>query len=423
MDLRVQELIDITKTKFGLNNYYLQEHRFYRSVNSFNETIYTLSLEWFPNHAVPEEDGSNPDGTASIEINLKSRKFERVIFVMGKSYSEGGIMFSNLIKEDIIKWVEAETGFTYGEQFRLKREDEGEFNFIACIDGIAVSPPGYIDIEFNQEGKLTLFSISGQFPSKELIKVEKYALSLERLDHLEKEQLKLVEYPSYEQKKIYPIYAMEEIFVANDGATTIPFGIFANGSYFLKMDQTILWDEPMMKKPFERKMINWIEDISAEQAFSCEPSPDSFPITKVEQEKCMMAVENLLRQEYPKESGYWVLKEIYRDKGYIHATLKAIKQDYRMFQRKIKAWIDPKSFQVVNYMDSKLILKTFDDFQAPDQVKITKEEAYEKLKSLFELKPYYVYDFKQKQYILCGKLDCQFGLNASNGEVIALDDL
>lgn len=57
-------------------------------------------------------------------------------------------------------------------------------------------------------------------------------------------------------------------------------------------------------------------------------------------------------------------------------------------------------------MDSKLILETFDDFQTPDQVTITKEEAYEKLKSLFELKPYYVYDLKQKQYVLCGKIDC-----------------
>jgi hypothetical protein len=44
-------------------------------------------------------------------------------------------------------------------------------------------------------------------------------------------------------------------------------------------------------------------------------------------------------------------------------------------------------------------------------------------KELFELKPYYVYDFKQHQYILCEKLDCQFGVNASNGKVIALDEL
>ena len=233
---------------------------------------------------------------------------------------------------------------------------------MACIDGVAVSPPGYIEIEFNQEGKLTLFSIHGQFPSKDLIKEEKYSLSLDSLEHLKKEQLRLSEFPSYELKTIYPVYAVEEIFVTNDGTTTIPFEILADEGYFLKINQTIYWDEPM-NKPFERKEINWIEDITAEQAFSCEPSPDSFRITKVDQEKCMVAVKNLLRQEYPDESGNWVLKELYRDKGYIHATLKADKQDYRVFQRKIKVFIDRKSFQVVNYMDSKLMLKTLTTFK------------------------------------------------------------
>ena len=94
-----------------------------------------------------------------------------------------------------------------------------------------------------------------------------------------------------------------------------------------------------------------------------------------------------------------------------------------LFQRKLMIMIDAKSLQVVNYMDNKPMLEIFDQFQAPDKVTVTKEEAFEKMKELFELKPYYVYDFEQKQYVLCGKLDCHYGVNASNGEVIALDDL
>lgn len=70
-DVRIKELVEFAKKKFGLNNYYLQEYQFHRSVNFFNETVYTLSMEWFPNHAV-QEDGSNPEGTASIEIDIKS---------------------------------------------------------------------------------------------------------------------------------------------------------------------------------------------------------------------------------------------------------------------------------------------------------------------------------------------------------------
>ncbi|KKI89040.1 hypothetical protein WQ54_27825 [Bacillus sp. SA1-12] len=85
--------------------------------------------------------------------------------------------------------------------------------------------------------------------------------------------------------------------------------------------------------------------------------------------------------------------------------------------------IDADSLQAVNYIDNKSMLEIFDQFQVPDNITIKKEEAYEKVKGLLELKPYYVYDFKRKQYVLCGKLDCQYGVDASNGEVIVLTDL
>ncbi|RQW75971.1 hypothetical protein EBB45_04195 [Lysinibacillus composti] len=421
MDVRINELVEFAKKKFGLNNYYLQDYQFYRSINFFNETVYTLSMEWFPNHAVLEEDGSNPEGTASIELDITSRKIKSAIFVMGKSFAIDGVKFSNN-KDDVIKWVENETGLQFGTQFNIHKENEGEFYFMACVDGVSVSPSGYIDVKFNADGKLTLFSIHGQFPSKNLIKEGKFTLTLDRLGDLKKEQLKLIESHLYDQKKIIYIYAMEEIFVTNDGETTIKFEAFADKSQFLKINQTIYWDEPI-NKPFKRKKIRWVEELTAEQAFSCEPSPDSFPITKVDQEKCMMAVKNLLRMEYPNESGNWILNFLYRDKGYIHVTLKENKQNNRLFQRKIKVMIDGTSLQVVNYMDSKLLLNVFDNFQEPPLITISKDQAYQKLKQFFELRPFYVYDLNRKHYVLCGKLDCHYGVNATSGEVRALDDL
>ncbi|MEH7178340.1 hypothetical protein [Neobacillus vireti] len=264
----------------------------------------------------------------------------------------------------------------------------------------------------NPEGKLTSFSVSGQFPSKEKVKEDTYILSFKKIEHLAKEQLKLVEFPSYAKNKIFPIYAVEEIYVKNDQTSTIPFEFIVDVNSYLKIDKTIHWDEPI-NKPFERKEIRWIEDVSAEQAFSCEPSPVSFPITKIEQEKCDLAVKDFLRQEYPKDSGNWILKTLHRDKGYIHAILRANKQDNRVFKRKLVIMIEAKSLHVVNYMDNKPMLETFDQFQAPKKVTVNKEEAFEKMKGVFELKPYYVYDFKQKQYVLCGKLDSKYGVIAS----------
>ena len=423
MDRRIQELIEFTKARFGLDNYYLKHHSLSRNVNIFNETVYTLCMEWFPNHETEhEDDDSNPEGAASIEINVNTRKFESVIFVMGKTYAKEGITFANLDSKTIIKWIERETGLTYGEQFQLHKEEEGELHFTECIDGVSVSPSGYIEIKFDRDGNLTFFSIHGQFPPKEMVKEETITLAIEKVEHLAKGQLKLIEFPSYEQKRLLSIYAVEEIYVTNDGMSIIPFEVIVDDRSYLKIDKTIDWDEPI-NEPFERKEISWIENVTVEHAFSCELSPGSFPITKEDQDKCVMAVNDFLRQEYSNNTGKWILKTLHRDKGYIHAILRENKQNNRVFQRKLMIMIDAKNHQVVNYMDNKPMLEIFDQFHAPDKVMITKEEAYGKIKEWFELKPYYVYDFEQKQYVLCGKLDCQYGVNAANGEVIALVDL
>lgn len=422
MDTRLQELAELTKSKYGLTNYYLQSHRIDRSVNIFNETIYTLCMEWFPNDAVQKEDDSNPEGTACIELNLKSQRFESVIFVRGKSYAENGVTIANLQTEDIIKWVEDETGLIYGKQFRIHKETDGEVRFKECIDGINVSPSGSIEVKFDPDGKLTFFSVHGQFPSKEIVKEDTYSLSFEKVEHIAKEQLKLIEFPSFEREKVFPVYAVEEIYVTNDQRTTIPFEFIVDVRAYLQIEETLHWDTPL-NKSFEHKELVWFEEVTEAQAFSFEPSPDTFPISKMEQEKSVIAVTNLLRQEYPNDSGKWILKSLHRRKGYIHAILRANKFANRVFQRKLTIMIDAKSLQVVNYVDNKPMLEVYDHFQSPDKTTIAKEEAYEKLKGLFELKPYYVYDFKQKKYVLCGKLDCEYGVVASTGDVIALDDI
>lgn len=415
MDTRVQELVEYTINKFGLNQYYLENYYFNRTVNSFNETVYTLAMEFFPNHAEKDDDDLNPDGTVCIEINIENRKFTSVIFVMGKSYTENGFVFNGEM-EEIIEWVENETGLTYGKHFQIHKEEKGEVYFKACINSISVSPSGWINIKFNEEGKLTLFSVFGEFPSIEV--AEEFSLNLDKIDHLKKEQIKLINFPSYEEKKLYSIYAVEEIYITNDGTRTIPFEIFKDE----KVDQTIYWEEPL-NTSFERKYINWMGEISAEQAFACEPSPDIFPITELEQEKCISAVRDFLRQEYPNDSGKWVLKSLSREKGYIHATLNANSQDNYVFQRKMKVWIDPEHFKVDNYMDNDVMLETFNEFQPSDKGTITKEDAYEMLEEYFELIPTFVYDEKQQRYVLCGKLDCRYSVNAASGEVVSLDEI
>ena len=173
---------------------------------------------------------------------------------------------------------------------------------------------------------------------------------------------------------------MEEIYVKNDQTSTIPFEFIIDVKSFLQIDKTIYWDEPL-NQSFDRKELSWLEDVSVEQAFSCEPSADSYPISKIEQEKCVIAVQDLLCQEYPKDSGKWIFKTLHRDKGYIHAILRTSKQDNRVFQRKMMIMIDAKSLQVVNYMDNKPMLEVFDQFQAPEKEQLIKKKHTKNLKN------------------------------------------
>ena len=72
-------------------------------------------------------------------------------------------------------------------------------------------------------------------------------------------------------RRVIPVYGVEEIYVTNDRTSTIPFEFIVDVRSYLKIDKTIYWDEPI-NESFERKEISWIEDVTAEQAFSCEPS-------------------------------------------------------------------------------------------------------------------------------------------------------
>ena len=56
-------------------------------------------------------------------------------------------------------------------------------------------------------------------------KTEEYVLSIDRIEDLAKQQVQRFDWPSFEQNRIRPIYALEEIYVKNDGTGTIPFEI------------------------------------------------------------------------------------------------------------------------------------------------------------------------------------------------------
>jgi hypothetical protein len=419
LDIRVRELVDFTKDKWGLDNYYLHTYNFYCKLNALNETIYTLSMEWYPCHITDQVDENcNPDGTATIDLNIQNSQFESVMFVGGKTFSSRRLIQNNKIDEIII-FIEKETGLKHGKQFYLHSEKENEYCFRSSINGVSVSPSGIIDIKFNPEGKLTFFSINGPFPSADKVTEETFSLKLEDVEHIAKDQMTLIKFPLRKQKKLIPVYCLEEIYVTNDLLKTLPF-IYPGLLY--SIDERLNW-LTTNKKSFKRKQLNLIDNITADEAFSFEPHPDLTPITDNEKEKCISSVRDFLSQVYPNDSGKWILKTLHRDNGYIQGKLGLFEQDNSITQRKLMLLIDPNKFKVLNYMDNKDFLEIYGKFQVTEGLNLDVEDAYERIKSTIDLKPVYVYDFEQKNYVLCGRIDSDYGINTINGEVLELTDL
>jgi hypothetical protein len=422
MDQRIQKLADAACEKFGLGNYDLGRTGFYHKSAFPNKTDYTLCMEWFPKGTEElEDDDSNPEGTAVIEVALPAGKTKSAIFVGGKTFADK-IKFNPEDRQGMIDWIEKETGLSYEKQFRLTKEDGSRLAFSTTVNGTALYPGGHIELETDEAGRLITFSTYGDFPEEGQVNEEDYVLSLENIsEDLLKDQFISAEFPNQEKENWYSLFAIEEIFITNDRTRTIEFDPMGMEPK-LTADQVIEWENPS-SIPFEPKPITVLEDIGADQAFAGEPYIDSYPIRGEEAEKCVAAVRQVLSLEYPDDSGIWTLKTLRRNRGWIDAVLRKPGKDPKVFKRKLTIMVDALTFEPRKYIDNQMMLDMFEGYQAPGETKVDKDEAFKKLRPYFFLKPVYVYDNEKKMYILCGKLDCHHGVDAETGEVVLLDDI
>lgn len=108
-----------------------------------------------------------------------------------------------------------------------------------------VTPSGRIEVKWNEHGQLMYFTHNGPFLAKTLLKAEEYALSLDKLENLAEQQVQLFQLPSFEHNRIRSIYALEEIYVKNDGTGTLPFEIGREETHCIHMNEVIEWNEPL----------------------------------------------------------------------------------------------------------------------------------------------------------------------------------
>jgi hypothetical protein len=290
------------------------------------------------------------------------------------------------------------------------------------VEGTPVSPSALIEINVDETGRLTLFTIQGDFPAKDRVKEESFSLTLDEVKPLAKEQLTLIQVPLYEEKRFIPVYGVEEIYITNQQRDVIPCESLVHVGQYVHIFQTLHWQGQTNSFPFKRKEIRFSEDVTPEQAFADQRHPDAFPITKAEQKQCVQGLIPFMGQVYPDESGKWVLKTLHREKGYMVATLIKNEPLNLPFQRKLLVFLDPTTFQAINYMDNQSLLAVFQDFKQAENVVFTQEHAFEKLDGLITLTPVYLFDGESRQYILCGKLDCLYGVDAVSGKVDLLNE-
>ncbi|ERM19404.1 hypothetical protein [Brevibacillus laterosporus] len=428
MDKRIQEIITATSEKFGLQTYHLHTSRLSTTVDLIRGTTYQLNMEWFVNGVTERtEDDVNPPGTAVIEYDISSKRYKSVIFVDGKTFSTSSTRFST--HSEIIEWIEAETGLRHDEQFIPSDRTQSStiHHFKTCHNEIPLAPGGMITVEHNDKGQLLSFTVGGVFPTKEMIKEEPYALALDTdVIQIAKEQVSLIEFPSTEQNKWILAYALEEIYIANDLSATYPFEFMIDNRFCLKIDHVFHWVTPLTltyeeQNPF---LFQNQPEVSAKQAFANEPHPDMLPITREEQQQAIHAISDFLRSMYPTESGQWKLTHLYRQNSYIQAVLRPVSSPTKVISPKITIFLDPKQLQIVSYFDNQLFWKeVHGNLTQAEPVTIDKDLAFERLKQHLTLTPTYVLHPERTHYVLCGKLDCHYGVLGINGDVILLDSI
>ncbi|KIL52648.1 hypothetical protein [Jeotgalibacillus soli] len=77
------------------------------------------------------------------------------------------------------------------------------------------------------------------------------------------------------------------------------------------------------------------ENISIEQVMYQELHPDSRPFTEIEIKLATASVLEFLRKKYPEDSGVWMIKYLYKDKGLVNVVLKPILPSNKMIEKKI----------------------------------------------------------------------------------------
>lgn len=421
MHEKLQELITYTSEKFNLTDYELKRHHFFKEKHRLNETVYILNMEWFPREAIDEGDDFNPPGAISIDLDFHTKQLKDIVFVHGINRLEANLPEADQI-EAAIEWVEQESGLEFGRQFKLINNDGTQLSFRAAADNIAVFPSGYIQLDFNEEGKLSQYSIHGTFPEEDKIRWEPFNLTSSQTENIVKQQCTLFEIPIVDQEKWLNVYGVSACFITNDGERIIAFEEVENDFSYTPLQTTLHW-ETIEERAFPAQDIDISTETTLEAALENKQPAESQHISEETQQNAISLVKAYLQSIKPEDSGKWKIISLRREASYLFAELKLAAGESRVINRKITIILDAATLQPVNHVDNVALLETFQVFKEAKEAKLSLAEAFNTLFQYVEITPVYVYNKTEDMYKLCGKIDCDYAIDATTGELITLDEL
>ena len=234
--------------------------------------------------------------------------------------------------------------------------------------------PGFmITVKFDEMGKLTSYSRYGTAPRQEDVEKSTFTLTLEEIEPLVKKQLQLVNFPSELENRFVSAYAMEEVFVTVDGHRVIPF--FEHERTIVKVDEVLEWDHPLAQT-IKREELVFVAHSTVEEAFGHVGVGEKLVVTKNQIESSIEIVRDVLRSEYPQESGKWKLAELRRQENFIEAHCKMITDNSTIFNRKVVVFIKPENMSVLNFLDNGAMMEMFDTFAPAAQAVVTHDGSF-----------------------------------------------
>ncbi|WP_312193967.1 hypothetical protein [Exiguobacterium sp.] len=418
MHIITTQLIEFILEKYQLNDYILYESSYARhKIN--DQTVYSFETFWIPRGAfvIEEEDGTMlQEGTVQITIDPVTKRTTTLSF--------HGPTSIHSVPDDLrdsttrMAWIESETDMIHGTHFMLEEENDTFFSYVSCHEGIRLSPGCFIHLTLTENGQLDELFLYGPHPSDHHVNQEPFALTLEDIDSLAKQQIKWF---SYTKPGHQYAHTVVETFVTQEGSILVPSKLDFTSS--LDRNDILTWANSstsiLKRHPFQS-----VASVTAEDVIMQTEHPDFHPISQETVNACRNAIQKIVQNVYPSESGQWMIRHIYRQHPYLAVKLsRAHPTSYVDQQRRVTILLDEKTLDWISLTDDQELHTALASVTPPELEDHQQDIIFNALRPYLLLTPRYVFAASKGQYVLCGLLDSNLAYLSATNEVVLMRDL